>query len=114
MTEKQIYNAIDPLIKKKYDKRFVRSVSGIDDLLRKKRYTYDLSETEGDMLRLICLLNDLYEENEQLKSQLDYIQSSISKAIKHQKTELGQKALKEIIADYNEWLIGHKKDGLND
>lgn len=48
------------------------------------------------------------EENEQLKKQLDYIQNSINTHIKHQKTELGQKALKEIIKDYNEWLIGHK------
>ena len=59
---------------------------------------------------VISILNCYYRENEQLNSQLEYIQSSISKAIKHQKTGLGQKALKEVIADYNEWLIGHKKE----
>ena len=51
----------------------------------------------------------LKEENEQLKKQLDYIQNSINEHIKHQKTELGQKALQEIIEDYNEWLLGHKR-----
>lgn len=51
----------------------------------------------------------LEEKNEQLQQQLNYIQNSISEHIKHQKTELGQKALKEIIEDYNEWLLGHKE-----
>ena len=54
-------------------------------------------------------LNSLADENEQLKQQFNYIQNSISEHIKHQKTELGQKALKEIIEDYNEWLLGHKE-----
>lgn len=58
---------------------------------------------------LVDLLNALYEENEQLKQQFKYIQNSISEHIKHQKTELGQKALQEIIEDYNEWLLGHKE-----
>lgn len=49
------------------------------------------------------------KENEQLKQQLNYIQNSISEHIKHQKTELGQKSLKKIIEDYNEWLLGHKR-----
>ena len=51
----------------------------------------------------------LEKENELLKKELDYIQNSITEHIKHQKTELGQKALKEIIADYNEWMLGHKE-----
>ena len=50
----------------------------------------------------------LFNENEQIKQELDYIQNSITEHIKHQKTELGQKALKEVIKDYNEWMIGHK------
>ena len=54
------------------------------------------------------LLNELFEENESLREALEYIQNSITEHIKHQKTELGQKALKEIIEDYNEWIIGHK------
>ena len=54
-------------------------------------------------------MNTLNDENEQLKQQLTYIQNSICEHIKHQKTELGQKALKEIIEDYNEWLLGHKE-----
>lgn len=48
---------------------------------------------------------ELQKEHEQLKQQLNYIQNSISEHIKHQKTELGQKALKEIIEEYNEWLL---------
>ena len=51
----------------------------------------------------------LEKEKERLKEQLDYIQNSISEHIKHQKTELGQKALQEIIRDYNEWLLGLKE-----
>ena len=51
----------------------------------------------------------LVKENKLLKTELDYIQNSITEHIKHQKTELGQKALKEIIEDYNEWMLGHKE-----
>lgn len=54
--------------------------------------------------------HELWKENEQLKEQLNYIQNSINNAIKHQKTELQVKTLKEIIQDYNEWLLGHKGD----
>ena len=36
MNEEKIYDAIDPQIKKKYNKRFVRSICAIDDLLEKK------------------------------------------------------------------------------
>lgn len=54
------------------------------------------------------IFKELHEENEQLKQQLNYIQNSITEHIKHQKTGLGQKALQEIIQDYNEWLLGHK------
>ena len=52
---------------------------------------------------------ELKGENKQLKQQFKYIQNSISEHIKHQKTELGHKALQEIIKDYNEWLLGHKE-----
>ena len=98
-------------------------------------YTQSVYDGGEDVFELLDLLNKLYEENneeelnyfkskcgsleeklfyinrenEQLKQQLEYIQNSISEHIKHQKTELGQKALKEIIEDYNEWLLGHKE-----
>lgn len=67
------YDALDPLIKKKYDKRFVRSVCGIDDLLERRRYIYDLQETckDGDMDLVIELLNNLYDENQVLQDKLD-------------------------------------------
>lgn len=60
---------------------------------------------------VVDLLNALYNEKGQLQKELDYIQNSITEHIKHQKTELGQKALKEIIVDYNEWMLGHKELG---
>ena len=65
----------------------------------------------GALGDIVNLLNYLSNENELLKTEIDYIQNSISEHIKHQKTELGQKALKEIIEDYNNWLLGHKEMG---
>ena len=58
---------------------------------------------------IVELLNEQQATISALKKQLDYLQNSISNAIQHQKTELGQKALKEIISNYNEWLLGHKE-----
>lgn len=104
------YEDLDPMIKKTYDKRFKKTMVSIDDLLLRRRYIYDLMETDGDMLALIDLLNEMHEYTEELKKELDYIKDSITEAIKHQKTTIGQKALKEIIRDYNEWIIGHKKE----
>lgn len=74
----------------------------------------DKLKRENQKLNELCVqygfdMGGLEEENEQLKQQLNYIQNSISENIKHQKTELGQKALKEIIVDYNEWMLGHKE-----
>ena len=65
----------------------------------------------NEMLQMDFTMTErnLIEGNEQLKRELDYIQNSITEHIKHQKTELGQKALKEVIKDYNEWLLGHKE-----
>ena len=63
-----------------------------------------------DATILIYSNQDYRQENENLKKQLDYIQNSINEHIKHQKTELVAKALKEIIKDYNEWMLGHKGD----
>lgn len=60
-----------------------------------------------DATTLIYANQDYRQQNQNLQKQLDYIQNSITNAIKHQKTELGQKALQEIIADYNEWMLGH-------
>ena len=81
-------------------KRFYLDENGIND----REYEFSiLGEDE-----LVDIINELADENRQLKQQLEYIQNSISEHIKHQKTELGAKALKEIIKDYNEWLLGHK------
>ena len=66
-------------------------------------------ELKKDATTLIYANQDYRQQNQNLQKQLDYIQNSITNAIKHQKTELGQKALQEIIADYNEWMLGHKE-----
>lgn len=76
--------------------------------LMKQPLLFDV-QTIPDTMKIMEANTQLEEENEQLKQELDYIQNSISEHIKHQKTELGQKALKEIIEDYNEWLLGHKE-----
>ena len=65
-------------------------------------------QLKKDATTLIYANQDYRQQNQNLQKQLDYIQNSINNAIKHQKTELGQKALQEIIADYNEWMLGHK------
>lgn len=62
--------------------------------------------------------NNLTEANEQIHElekqikaraeELNYIQNSITNKIKHQKTKIGEKALRDIIEDYNEWMLGHK------
>ena len=75
----------------------VRSV--LKELFYSEVNEYDLSSEN----------RKLSDEIDQLKQQFNYIQNSISEHIKHQKTELGQKALQEIIEDYNEWLLGHKE-----
>ena len=62
-----------------------------------------------DATTLIYANQDYRQQNQNLQEQLDYIQNSISEHIKHQKTELGQKALREVIQDYNDWLLGHKE-----
>lgn len=62
-----------------------------------------------DATTLIYANQDYRQQNQNLQKQLDYIQNSITNAIKHQKTELGVKALQEIIVDYNEWILGHKE-----
>lgn len=74
-------------------------------------------------------IEELVKENEQLKSEnmemedyigrlekqivsiideFNYIQDSIADKIKNQKTKIGEKALREVIDDYNEWMLRHK------
>lgn len=59
---------------------------------------------------VIDLLYDINAEREQLQKELNFIQSTISDEIKHQKTEIGKKALKKIIAKYNDYLLGHERE----
>ena len=69
----------------------------------------ELTIHKTDIQHSTMIINELQDKNKQIKKELEYIQNSISEHIKHQKTELGQKALQEIIADYNEWMLGHKE-----
>ena len=80
----------------------------IYDLTNKGEILENFIDIEETMNNLDYENQQLTVENIVLRKQLDYIQDSISEAIKHQKTTIGQKALKQIIADYNEWIIGHK------
>ena len=66
-------------------------------------------QLKKDATILIYSNQDYRQENENLKKQLDYIQNLINEHIKHQKTELGQKSLREVIQDYNDWLLGHEE-----
>lgn len=83
------------------------TVDGTVDLLNS--LNEENEQLKKDATTLIYANRDYRQQNQNLQKQLDYIQNSITNAIKHQKTELGQKALQEIIADYNEWMLGHKE-----
>ena len=75
----------------------------------------DLLNEQQSMIEELIITIKLYDSDiiekdkqiKQLQKQLDFIQNTISNAIKHQKTELEQKALKRVISDYNDWLLGH-------
>ena len=43
------------------------------------------------------------------KKELDYLKDLISNSIENQKTEIGKKALRQVIEDYNEWMLAHKE-----
>ena len=68
------------------------------------------SENERDKaIHLFEVLESLFQSWKIAEEQLNYIQNSISNAIKHQKTKIGEEALREVIGDYNEWMLGHKE-----
>ena len=60
-------------------------------------------------IHLFEVLESLFQSWKIAEEQLNYIQNSISNAIKHQKTKIGEEALREVIRDYNEWMLGHKE-----
>lgn len=79
----------------------------LEKRFKEEEWHYNHIDEDRDVWKHKC--QELKKENEELKAQLDYVQNSISEHIKHQKTELGQKALREVIQDYNDWLLGHKE-----
>ena len=67
------------------------------------------SENDREMaVHMWTILEGLFDKSEQTAEQLNYIMNSISNALEHQKSKIGQKALQGIIEDYNEWMLGHK------
>ena len=65
-------------------------------------------EEDRDMaVHTWTILEELYNKSERTTEQLDYIQNSITNALEHQKTKIGEKALREVIKDYNTWIAGH-------
>lgn len=102
MSEEQVVDLLNEL----YEEN--ERLKEYNNKLMKQPLLFDV-QTIPNTMEIIEANTNLEKENEQLKQQLNYIQNSISEHIKHQKTELGQKALKEIIEDYNEWLLGHKE-----
>lgn len=64
--------------------------------------------------------NPLYYENLRLKQlleatqeEVDYLQVSIDEAINNQKTDIAKNALREVIRNYNMYMLGHRKDGVD-
>ena len=45
----------------------------------------------------------------ELQKELDYLKDLILDSIENQKTEIGKKALRQVIEDYNEWMLAHKE-----
>ena len=85
-------------------------VSDVCPILNQKEEEIERLKEENKQLKTINRAKDLQISG--VSKQLNYLQDSISNAIKHQKTELQQKTLQEIIEDYNEWMLGHKvEDG---
>ena len=66
------------------------------------------SENDRDMaVHAWTILEELYNHAMKKSEQLDYIQNSITNALEHQKTKIGEKTLREVIKDYNTWIAGH-------
>lgn len=110
MSEKRFIPNFDVSIyDRQTDEHISTSVKGLKEIT--KRMNKQQSEIEELQITIKLYEVDIIEKDKQIKQlqkQLDFIQNAISDAIQHQKTELGQKALKEIIFDYNEFLLGHK------
>lgn len=81
-------------------------VSDVCPILNQKEEEIERLKEEKEQLKTLNRAKDLQISG--VFKELNYLQDSISNAIKHQKTELQQKTLQEIIEDYNEWMLGHK------
>lgn len=73
-----------------------------------KMYKRRVNELKQEVKQYWAYRDIRKQKIKDLEEQLNLLQNLISDAIQHQKTELGQKVLKEIIRDYNEFLLGHK------
>ena len=73
-------------------------------------FAYSVEELVALLNVLNNEIDELKNDNARLEEQLNYIQDSITEKIKHQKIKISENALKEVIKDYNEWILGHKGD----
>ena len=60
---------------------------------------------------LTMYMNVLEDENKSLTFELNHLKEIIYDASNHQKTRPGQKALQDVIKEYNDYLLGHEKKG---
>lgn len=108
----------------KDENQHMKDVLELNELLKKSIKRQQLSNEECSKY-----IEEVVKENEQLKStnmemedyigrlekqtiaiieEFNYIQNSIADKIKNQKTKIGEKALREVIEDYNKWMLGEK------
>ena len=77
-------------------------------IIDKKECVRLLNKKEEEITVLKSTNMEMEDYIGRLEEQLDYIQNSITLKLLNQKTKIGEKALKEVVQDYNEWMLGHK------
>ena len=90
------------------DLGYVQNIKPVCDRMNEQDKIIKELKKENTILKLENRL--LKDANEDVELQLDYIQSSITEAIKNSKTTLEQKALKKIIEKYNGYILRSKQE----
>ena len=68
-------------------------------------------ENYAEMEKITRLLTDLIQGNVRYQMELAELQFLIDKQIRESKTGLEVKALKQVKENFNEYLLGHRKEG---
>lgn len=76
------------------------------DLLNQKEEEITFLKSEN--MEMEDYIGRLEKQVISIIDQFNYIQNSIVDKIKNQKTKIGEKALREVLEDYDEWMLGHK------